>query len=118
MNTLFQSLGLLIILAVVNVPILLLLLRFAFDSWADVGEAIVFWLGPLWLQIADVLRGGDWGEHQWDSLKLVVLLLVFIGAVLSEYSFVCAHFPAAVEWANHILPFGAGALKSRVGGAG
>jgi hypothetical protein len=118
MNTLFQSPGLLIILAVANVPLLLLALRVAFDSWGDIGEAIVFWLGPLWLQVADVLRGGDWGEHQWDSLKLLVLLVVYIGVVMSEYSFVCAHFPGTVVWANHVLPFGAGALKPQAGGAG
>jgi hypothetical protein len=104
MSMLFHSPGLIIILFVANVPLLLLLLRIAFDSWADIGEAMVFWLGPLWLQIADVLRGGDWGEHQWESLKLLVMLVVFIGVVLSEYTFVSAHFPGAVAWANHILP--------------
>jgi hypothetical protein len=118
MNTLLQSPGFLVILAAANVPILLLMLRFAFDSWEDVGESVVFWLGPLWLQLADVLRGGDWGEHQWDSLKLVVLFLVFVGLVLSEYAFVSSHFPGAIAWANHVLPFGAGASQPGGGGAG
>jgi hypothetical protein len=105
-NALFSSPGLLVILLAANLPILLLLLRFAFDSWEEVGEAIFFWLGPIWLQIADVLRGGDWGEHQWDSLKVVVVLLVFGGMVLSEYAFISARFRGAVEWANRVVPLG------------
>jgi hypothetical protein len=118
MSAVFQSPGLVVILAVANIPILLLLLRFAFDSWADVGEAVMFWLGPMWLQLADVARGGDWGEHQWDSLKLGVILVVFIGLVLSEYALVSAHFAGAVEWANRVLPFGAGAAHVGSSGAG
>jgi hypothetical protein len=95
-----------VILLVANLPILLLMLRFAFDSWEEVGEAIFFWLGPIWLQIADVLRGGDWGEHQWESLKVVVVLIAFGGMVVSEYAFISAHFHGAVEWANRVLPLG------------
>jgi hypothetical protein len=106
MSTLLQSPGLLLIVAVANVPILLLVLRSTFESWGDLGESVVFWLGPLWLQFVDVLRGGDWSEHQWDSLKLLVVVVLFAGVVFSEYAFLSGHFPGAVSWANHVLPFG------------
>ena len=107
-----QSPSLLVILALANVPILLLVLRLAFESWSDLGEALVFWLGPVWLQILDVMRGGDWNEHQWDSLKLVVLVISVVAVVFSEYSYLCAHVPGAVSWANRLLPFGSHAAPS------
>jgi uncharacterized membrane protein len=108
MSAFLQSPGLFVILLLANIPILLLVLRFVFDSWSDLGEALFFWLGPLWFQIVDVLRGGDWNEHQWDSLKLVVFVVVFLLVVASEYVFVVGHFPSVVAWANHLLPLGHG----------
>lgn len=118
MATLFHSPGLLIILTVANFPILLFALRASFDGWDDVGEAFVFWLGPMWLKITEVMRGEDWGDEQWNALKVMVLVLGFIGVVLSEYAFVSGHFPGVVEWANHVLPLGAGATQSHAGDAG
>ena len=108
MEHFLRSPALLAIIALVNVPLLALVLRMAFDSWGDLGEALFFWIGPIWLQVADVLfGGGDWSDHQWESLKVVVLVLVFAGAVGSEYAFVVSHYPGSIAWAHHVLPLGA-----------
>ena len=104
MSTLFRSPGLLVIMTLANLPLWFLVARLAFESWGDLAESVMFWLGPFWLQVVDVLRGGDWNEHQWSSLKLVVFVFLFATFVFSEYSFVCTHFPGAVAWGNRVLP--------------
>jgi len=113
MTAILHSPGLLIILAVVLFPVFLLVLRAVFDGWDEVGEAFIFWLGPMWLKMVEVMRGEDWDDDQWNAMKLGLLVLAFVGVVFSLHSFISGHFPGVVEWANRLLPFGLDARHAR-----
>ena len=95
-----QSPALLLVTACLNVPVLIVALRLAFAGWVELGEAFAYFLSPFGLQVRS---GGDWSEHQWDSLKILLVVLVMIGLVFAEDGFTVRHFPGAVGWANYFM---------------
>lgn len=98
-----RSPELLLVLAIANLPLYLLVIRIAFDSWSDFGTAVLFFIGGRWLQLLDWSRGGDGDEHQWNSAKLFVLVLMLGAAVGSEYHSLVTRFPGSIPWAHQLI---------------
>jgi hypothetical protein len=66
-----------------GLPVILILGKFFFGSWAGFFECVQFMLMP---DLLSLLRG-EWGQDQWASLKLLVFLALCAGAVFSAHRF-------------------------------
>lgn len=93
-----------LIVLLANVPILLIVLRMAYESWREVSDAFFFWLGPVWFKIVDIMRNNDAPGDQEASFKMLAFVVAFLAVVAGEYVFVTRHFPAVVAWESQISP--------------
>lgn len=48
--------------------------RFFYDTWSDFLDALRLWFQPSWLS---ALRG-EWHEDNWETLKLLIYLLLCV----------------------------------------
>ncbi len=66
-----------------GLPILLMVGRLFFGSWAGFFECLRFLLMP---DLVSLLRG-EWGADQWATFKLFVFIALCAGAVFSAHRF-------------------------------
>jgi hypothetical protein len=84
---------LLLVLLVLNLPVYAGIWRAFFGDWADLREALYFWLTPRWW---DWLQGEQF-EDTWANLKLLVFGLICGLTVVSEYVNLVDHFPHLLQ---------------------
>jgi hypothetical protein len=92
-----KSPHLLIVLAVLNVPVYVLVLRKFFDDWGEVEAGLWAWNAPFWASLRDAVSG-RWLDNQWAKTKLLVACVLCGLLVLLEYGTVKDHAPAIVRW--------------------
>jgi hypothetical protein len=92
-----KSPHLLIVLAVLNVPAYVLILRRFFDDWAEVGRGLFIWEAPFWARVRSALDG-TLLDDQWSGTKLLVACVACGLLVLLEYGTVKDHAPSIVRW--------------------
>jgi hypothetical protein len=88
---------LLAVLAVLNVPIYVAVLRAFFDDLAELAGGLWAWEAPPWARLWDALSG-RWFDDQWAAAKLLVAGVLCGLLVLGEYSTVLQHAPALAHW--------------------
>lgn len=90
MNDLLSFLArpkLFVVCAVGAIPAYIALGSVFYDSWEDFLDSFRLWFQPWWLS---ALRG-EWRDDTWETLKLLVYLLMCVGMATTAYK-VAQHY--------------------------